>query len=290
MPGGCGPAARTFPHMASATPHCETPHFGSFAATSLKVRIASSNQNECSSATPRFTCGLTASAQVFGKVTLPSRSAGAPWPAWSWARATPLVARVRLQTPSSTVSFVRIARILRLTHCAISRSPAFARWRGGVMAHCARRALTCRARLIDVYASIVPCQDLIRLHLRAHRKPLLTLATCCLCRAHARTSGRLSRLVTRLYDAELRESDLEVTQFGVLSALDQARRGHARPARPWVRHGQHDDDRVVAVLERRGWVARRAGQTGAIGTIRSRPKGASSSMRHAQGGGAPRSA
>jgi DNA-binding MarR family transcriptional regulator len=70
---------------------------------------------------------------------------------------------------------------------------------------------------------------------------------------------RLSRLVTRLYDAELRDSDLEVTQFGVLSAVN--RLGEATHGQIAKGFGMDTTTmtRVVGVLERRGWVARRAG-------------------------------
>ena len=70
---------------------------------------------------------------------------------------------------------------------------------------------------------------------------------------------RLSRQVTRLYDAELRDSRLEVTQFGVLSALN--RLGEATHGQLAKGFGMDSTTmtRVMAVLERRGWVARRAG-------------------------------
>ena len=70
---------------------------------------------------------------------------------------------------------------------------------------------------------------------------------------------RLSRLVTRLYDAELRDSDLEVTQFGVLSALH--RLGEATHGQLAKGFGMDSTTltRVVGVLEQRGWLARRAG-------------------------------
>lgn len=70
---------------------------------------------------------------------------------------------------------------------------------------------------------------------------------------------RLSRLVTRIYDAELRDSELEVTQFGVLSALH--RLGEATHGQLAKGLGMDSTTmtRVVGVLERRGWVARRAG-------------------------------
>jgi DNA-binding MarR family transcriptional regulator len=70
---------------------------------------------------------------------------------------------------------------------------------------------------------------------------------------------RLSRLVTRLYDAELRDSELEVTQFGVLSALNRLGKAtHGQLARGFGMDST-TMTRVVAVLERRGWVVRRAG-------------------------------
>jgi DNA-binding MarR family transcriptional regulator len=66
---------------------------------------------------------------------------------------------------------------------------------------------------------------------------------------------RLSRLVTRLYDAELRESDLEVTQFGVLSALNRLGRAtHGQLARG-LGMDSTTMTRVIGVLGRRGWVA-----------------------------------
>lgn len=70
---------------------------------------------------------------------------------------------------------------------------------------------------------------------------------------------RLSRQVTRFYDAELRDSGLEVTQFGVLSALN--RLGEATHGQLAKGFGMDSTTmtRVMAVLERRGWVARRAG-------------------------------
>lgn len=83
--------------------------------------------------------------------------------------------------------------------------------------------------------------------------PLLPLPCAC---ANIR---RLSRLITRLYDAELRESDLEVTQFGVLSALSQLGEAtHGQLARG-LGMDTTTMTRVVAVLERRGWLTRRAG-------------------------------
>lgn len=70
---------------------------------------------------------------------------------------------------------------------------------------------------------------------------------------------RLSRLVTRLYDAELRASGLEVTQFGVLSAVNRlGQASHGRLARGFGMDST-TVTRTIGVLERRGWVERRAG-------------------------------
>lgn len=66
-------------------------------------------------------------------------------------------------------------------------------------------------------------------------------------------------MVTRIYDAELRDSALEVTQFGVLSALHSL--GHATHGQLARGFGMDSTTmtRVMGVLERRAWVARRAG-------------------------------
>jgi DNA-binding MarR family transcriptional regulator len=70
---------------------------------------------------------------------------------------------------------------------------------------------------------------------------------------------RLARLVTRLYDAELRESDLEVTQFGVLSALNSLGNAtHSQLARG-LGMDSTTMTRVIGVLDRRGWVVRQPG-------------------------------
>jgi DNA-binding MarR family transcriptional regulator len=83
--------------------------------------------------------------------------------------------------------------------------------------------------------------------------PLLPLPCAC---ANIR---RLSRLVTRLYDVELRGSELEVTQFGVLGALNALGEAtHGQLARG-LGMDSTTMTRVAAVLERRGLVARREG-------------------------------
>lgn len=65
--------------------------------------------------------------------------------------------------------------------------------------------------------------------------------------------------MTRLYDAELRDSGLEATQFGVLGALN--RLGDVTHGQLATGFGMDSTTmtRMIAVLERRGLVARRAG-------------------------------
>lgn len=66
-------------------------------------------------------------------------------------------------------------------------------------------------------------------------------------------------MVTRLYDAELRGSDLEVTQFGILGALNALGEATHGDLARGLGMDSTTMTRVVAVLERRGLVARREG-------------------------------
>src|ERR1700691_6790552 len=65
---------------------------------------------------------------------------------------------------------------------------------------------------------------------------------------------RLSRVVTRIYDQELRKAGLEITQFGLLTAL--AATGEANQKR--VSAGFVMDSttltRTLGLLRRQGWV------------------------------------
>lgn len=71
---------------------------------------------------------------------------------------------------------------------------------------------------------------------------------------------RLTRLATRIYDAELSKAGLEVNQFGLLSALDEAGEiGHQRLSSGFAMDST-TLTRTLGVLRRRGLVAVRAGR------------------------------
>jgi len=71
---------------------------------------------------------------------------------------------------------------------------------------------------------------------------------------------RLTRIVTRLYDQELRKSGLEITHFGLLTAL--AATGEASQKR--LSEGFAMDSttltRTLALLRKQGWVCVRPGK------------------------------
>jgi DNA-binding MarR family transcriptional regulator len=71
---------------------------------------------------------------------------------------------------------------------------------------------------------------------------------------------RVTRIVTRIYDQELRKSGLEVSQFGLLTALAMA--GQVNQAR--LSEGFAMDSttltRTLAVMRKRGWVQVKPGK------------------------------
>jgi DNA-binding MarR family transcriptional regulator len=71
---------------------------------------------------------------------------------------------------------------------------------------------------------------------------------------------RLSRVVTRIYDQELRRAGLEITQFGLLTAL--AAVGEAN--QKWLSAGFAMDSttltRTLGLLGKQGWVRARRGK------------------------------
>src|SRR5436189_827455 len=76
--------------MLMATPQKPIAHDGSVTVTSVKALIASSYQNECSSATARANCSLAAGLHETGKVTVPSFSPLAPCALTTGAQSTPV--------------------------------------------------------------------------------------------------------------------------------------------------------------------------------------------------------
>jgi DNA-binding MarR family transcriptional regulator len=71
---------------------------------------------------------------------------------------------------------------------------------------------------------------------------------------------RVTRIVTRIYDHELRKAGLEVTQFGLLTALATA--GQAKQKRLSAGFAMDSTTltRTLAVLRERGWVQVKLGK------------------------------
>jgi DNA-binding MarR family transcriptional regulator len=71
---------------------------------------------------------------------------------------------------------------------------------------------------------------------------------------------RVTRIVTRIYEQELRKAGLEITQFGLLTAL--ATTGQANQGRLSAGFAMDSTTltRTLAVLRKRGWVQVKAGK------------------------------
>lgn len=78
--------------------------------------------------------------------------------------------------------------------------------------------------------------------LAGHRQPVDALFELpCACQ----NLRRLTRVITRIYDQELRETGLEITQFGLLTALAATGEANQKTAEYGLCHGQHDVDTDV---------------------------------------------
>jgi len=65
---------------------------------------------------------------------------------------------------------------------------------------------------------------------------------------------RLTRSVTRIYDQELRKTGLEITQFGLLTALATAGEVNQRRLSAGFAMDSTTLTRTLAVMRKRGWV------------------------------------
>ena len=65
---------------------------------------------------------------------------------------------------------------------------------------------------------------------------------------------RLTRIVTRIYDRELRKGGLEITQFGLLTALATAGQASQRRLSAGFAMDSTTLTRTLAVMRKRGWV------------------------------------
>jgi len=71
---------------------------------------------------------------------------------------------------------------------------------------------------------------------------------------------RLSRIVTRIYDADLRRAGLEITQFGLLTALAQAGEVNQKRLSAGFAMDSTTLTRTVGRLRKQGWVRARRGK------------------------------
>jgi DNA-binding MarR family transcriptional regulator len=71
---------------------------------------------------------------------------------------------------------------------------------------------------------------------------------------------RLTRLVTRLYDHELRKAGIEITQFGLLTALAMAGEANQKALSAGFAMDSTTLTRTLAVLRKQGWIDARPGK------------------------------
>lgn len=70
---------------------------------------------------------------------------------------------------------------------------------------------------------------------------------------------RLTRLVTRLYDRELRKAGIEITQFGLLTAIATVGQANQKALSAGFAMDSTTLTRTLAVLRKRGWIQVRPG-------------------------------
>jgi len=71
---------------------------------------------------------------------------------------------------------------------------------------------------------------------------------------------RLTRLVTRIYDQELRKADIEITQFGLLTALGIVGEANQKALSAGFAMDSTTLTRTLALLLRQGWIHVRPGK------------------------------
>src|SRR6266403_3844821 len=92
----------------------------------------------------------------------------------------------------------------------------------------------------------------IRLVHRANR--LFPLPCAC------QSLRRLTRLVTRIYDQELRKADIEITQFGLLTALGIVGEANQKTLSAGFAMDSTTLTRTLALLRKQGWIHVRPGK------------------------------
>jgi DNA-binding MarR family transcriptional regulator len=71
---------------------------------------------------------------------------------------------------------------------------------------------------------------------------------------------RLTRLVTRIYDQELRDADIEITQFGLLTALAIVGEANQKALSAGFAMDSTTLTRTLALLRKQGWISVRPGK------------------------------
>jgi DNA-binding MarR family transcriptional regulator len=71
---------------------------------------------------------------------------------------------------------------------------------------------------------------------------------------------RLTRLVTRIYDEELRKVDIEITHFGILTALSAVGEANQKTLSAGFAMDTTTLTRTLALLRRQGWISVRVGK------------------------------
>jgi DNA-binding MarR family transcriptional regulator len=71
---------------------------------------------------------------------------------------------------------------------------------------------------------------------------------------------RLTRLVTRIYDQELRKADIEITQFGLLTALSIVGEANQKRLSAGFAMDSTTLTRTLALLRKKGWIRVRPGK------------------------------
>ena len=71
---------------------------------------------------------------------------------------------------------------------------------------------------------------------------------------------RLTRLVTRIYDQELRKADIEVTQFGLLTGLAALGEANQKSLSAGFAMDSTTLTRTLALLRRQGWISIKRGK------------------------------
>lgn len=85
-------------------------------------------------------------------------------------------------------------------------------------------------------------------------KGLLPLPCAC------QSLRRITRLVTRIYDQELRMAGIEITQFGILTSLDILGEANQKTLSAGFAMDSTTLTRTLSLLRKRGWISVRPGK------------------------------